>query len=40
MKKRIAILGNGWSVEYLQVVLKGIRQAAGAYGADIFFFMN
>lgn len=40
MKKRIAILGNGWSVEYLQVVLKGIRQAAEAYGADIFFFMN
>lgn len=40
MKKRIAVLGNGWSVEYLKVVLKGIRQAAESYGADIFFFMN
>lgn len=40
MKKRIAIMGNGWGVEYLKVVLKGIRQAAEVYGTDIFFFMN
>ena len=33
-------MGNGWGVEYLKVVLKGIRQAAEVYGTDIFFFMN
>lgn len=40
MKKRIAVLGNGWSVEYINLVLKGIRRGAEEYGADIFFFMN
>lgn len=40
MKKRIAVLGNGWSVEYLKVVLSGMRRSAEEHGADIIFFMN
>lgn len=40
MKKRIAVLGNGWSVEYLKVVLSGIRQGAKEHNADVMFFMN
>ncbi len=40
MKKRIAVLGNGWSVEYLEIVLSGIRKGAKEHNADVMFFMN
>ncbi len=33
-------MGNGWSVEYLEVVLSGIRQGAKEHNADVMFFMN
>lgn len=40
MKKKIAVCGNGWSNEYLKIVMRGIRQCAIDYNVDIFFFMN
>lgn len=40
MKKKIAVLGNAWSVEYLKVVLKGIRGGARDNNADVFLFLN
>lgn len=40
MKKKIAVCGNGWSNEFLQVVLSGIRKCAKEHNVDIFVFMN
>ena len=40
MKKRIAVCGNGWSNEYLEVVLSGIRKCAEENNVDIFLLMN
>ncbi len=40
MKRKIAVCGNGWSNEYLEVVLSGIRKCAEENNTDIFFLMN
>ncbi len=40
MKKKIAICGNGWSNEYLKIVMRGIRQCAVDNNVDLFLFMN
>ncbi len=40
MKRRIAVCGNGWSNEYLKVVMSGIRKCAIENNTDIFFLMN
>ena len=40
MKRKIAICGNGWSNEYLEVVLSGIRKCADENNVDIFLLMN
>ena len=40
MKRRIAVCGNGWSNEYLKMVMSGIRKCAIENNADIFFLMN
>lgn len=38
MKKRIAVFANGWSDEYVQKILGGIRNAAKISGADVYVF--
>jgi len=40
MKKKIAVCGNGWSNEYIEIVLSGIRKCAMDNNADIFFLFN
>lgn len=40
MKRKIAVCGNGWSNEYLEVVLSGIRKCADENNVDIFLLMN
>lgn len=40
MKKKIAVFGNGWSNEYLMMVIDGIRKCAKEYNVDIFFFVD
>ena len=40
MKRRIAVCGNGWSNEYLKMVMSGILKCAIENNADIFFLMN
>lgn len=40
MKKRIAVLGNAWSIEYLKIVIRGIREGIKRYQADAFMFIN
>lgn len=40
IKKKIAVFINGWSVDYIQEVLEGIRQEATKDGVDIFVFMT
>ncbi len=40
MKKRIAVFGNGWSEEYLKLVLTGIQTKAAASNVDIYTFIN
>ncbi len=40
MKQKIAVCGNGWSNEYLKIVMSGIRKCAQENNADIFFLMN
>lgn len=39
-KKKIAIFANGWSSEYLELVLEGIRRAAARDSVDIFVFIS
>lgn len=34
------MLGNAWSIEYLKVVMKGIRKCAEENNTDIFLFVN
>lgn len=36
--KKIAVFSNGWSNEYIEKVLEGIRRGAAEDGVDIFFF--
>ncbi len=40
MKRKIAVFGNGWSNEYLEIVMSGIRKCAEEDNVDIFFLMN
>lgn len=40
MKKKIAVCGNGWSNEYVEIALSGIRNCAKQNNADVFFLYN
>lgn len=40
MKKKIAVFGNGWSNEFLRIVIGGIRKCAIENNVDVFLFMN
>ena len=40
MKKKIAIFGNGWSEEYLKLVLSGIQVKAANSNVDLYTFIN
>ena len=40
MKKKVAIFGNGWSNEYLELVVEGIRKRAKESNVDLFLFAN
>ena len=40
MKRKIAVFGNGWSNEYLKIVIKGIRKCAEENNADVFLFVD
>lgn len=39
-KKRIAVFANGWSSEYLEMVLEGMKREAAKDNVDIFIFLN
>ncbi|MCR5323442.1 MAG: GGDEF domain-containing protein [Lachnospiraceae bacterium] len=39
-KKKIAVFVNGWSGEFIELVLEGIRKRAAEYGVDIFVFVT
>lgn len=40
MKKRIAVFANGWSNEYLELVLEGVNKRAAEDNIDLFVFLN
>ena len=40
MKKKIAVFANGWSSEYLKLVLDGIQKRAAKSNIDIYTFVN
>lgn len=40
MKKRIAVFANGWSNEYLELVLEGVKNRAAEDNIDLFVFLN
>lgn len=40
MKKKVAIFANGWSSEYLELVIEGIRKRASEDNVDLFAFVN
>ena len=40
MKKRVAIFGNGWSNEYIRLVLDGIQKRAEGTNIDLYTFLN
>lgn len=40
MKKKIAIFANGWSNEYLELVLEGVKKRAREENVDLFVFVN
>lgn len=40
MKKKIAVFGNGWSDEYLRLVLGGIHTYAAGCNVDLYTFIN
>lgn len=40
MKKKIAVFGNGWSNEFLRIVMGGIRKCSIENNVDTFLFMN
>ncbi len=40
MKKRIAVFANGWSNEYLELVLEGAKIRAAEDNIDLFVFVN
>lgn len=39
-KKRIAIFANGWSVDYLEHIIEGIKKEAAKDDIDIFIFIT
>lgn len=40
MKKKIAVFASGWSGEYLQEVVYGIKEVAKKENTDVFVFVN
>lgn len=40
MKKKIAVFANGWSNEYLELVLEGVKNRAAEDNIDLFVFLN
>jgi len=40
MKKKIAVFANGWSNEYLELVLEGVKNRAAEDNVDLFIFLN
>ena len=40
MKKKVAVFGNGWSEEFLKLVLSGIHAHAAANNVDLYTFIN
>ena len=40
MKKKVAVFANGWSHEYLELVLEGIRKRALSANVDLYTFVN
>lgn len=40
MKKKVAVFGNGWSNEYLKLVLEGIKKRAAGSNVDLYVFLN
>ena len=40
MKRRIAVFTNGWSDDYLDFALEGIRRRAAESNVDVFIFMD
>ncbi|MBP3569047.1 MAG: GGDEF domain-containing protein [Lachnospiraceae bacterium] len=40
MKKKIAIFANGWSNDYLKLVLEGIQKRAAGNQVDLYTFLN
>ncbi|MBQ9142792.1 MAG: LacI family DNA-binding transcriptional regulator, partial [Lachnospiraceae bacterium] len=40
MKKKVAVFANGWSSEYLELVLEGLRTCAREENVDLFAFVN
>lgn len=40
MKKKIAVFANGWSNEYLELVLEGAKNRATEDNIDLFVFLN
>lgn len=39
-KKKIAVFANGWSTEFLKMVLEGIRERAFQQNIDIYLFLS
>ncbi len=39
-KKKIAVFANGWSGEFLELVLEGIRRRAAEHDVDVFAFVT
>ena len=40
MKKKVAVFSNGWSTEYLRLVLEGMKKRAQAGNVDLYAFIN
>ncbi len=40
MKRKIAVCGNGWSNEYINIAMSGIRKCAEENNTDVFFLFN
>ena len=40
MKKKIAVCGNGWNNEYLEIVMTGMKRCAMENNVDIFWLCN
>ena len=40
VKKKIAVFANGWSNEYLELILEGVRKRAMEENIDLFYFVN